>query len=1031
MKLILQYRLLILFLIIGLVSYGYYSFKTIPVDTFPDPTPIQVNIYTEAPGYSAEEVEALITKRIETVMSGIKDVEKVRSESIPGLSYVSIFFKDGTDIYFDRRLVMEKLPEAQSQLPEGIVPIMGPNTSGLGNVLLYAVIDQSGKYSLTDLKTIEEWTIRPILKSVDGVEDISQWGPDKAFLVKPILENLLKYKLTLDDVFEAIDKNGGLAGGGYTKTPEGDLVIRGVGSIISINQIENIPVKTDIGQVIKVKDVAVVEEGEVPQRRGAFTLNGREVQGNIVLKRVGSNTQEVIRALKEKIKQLNESVLPEGVKIKILYDQSYLTEKALSTIEKALLEGIILVSIAMILFLGNIRAAVLVILSIPFTLLISFILMKEFGLTANLMSLGGLAIGLGLFADATVVVIENIFRHLSHGFGNLKQKQNKLEIIRLAVEEIIRPVTFAILIIMVVFLPIFSFESVEGKYFKPLALTIIFALASSLFVAIVAMPVLAFFVLKPGKEKSFLMDIIEKAYFSVLRVAMKIAIPLFVITVAAFAFSLFLLTRIGTEFTPELDEGAVLIETYLDPNISLDESKKVAEYIEQQAKSFDIVVNAFTNIGRAEKGEVQDVNYMETWILLKPYKEWKKFKTRKEFEEALREKLKDLPVAGLIFTQPIAMRIEELLSGVKATVAIKIFGDDLNKINEIAYKVEEVAKNTKGAIDVETEAQTGKLQLQITPKYHTLYKYGFSVEDLLSLIGKYMAGVEVNQLRKGLISFPIMVKIPNFYLNDIDKIKNIPFYKTDSGTLLRLKDIADVKIVPGFFKIRHENGLRYALVQLNIEGRDLGGFIKELRENIKKHIKLPEGYFVQFAGQFENQERAMKKLSIVVPIAILLIFLLLYINYNSIRDALIIMLNVPFATIGGIVALYISGFHLSVPAAIGFIAVFGIATLNGVVLVSYIRQMLDAGMDIDKAIERATKLRLRPILITATAASLGLIPILFTNDIGSEIQKPIAVVVIGGIFTSTFLTLILLPSIYRGVYLFLERRKDKNEVKIR
>ncbi|NPA51729.1 MAG: efflux RND transporter permease subunit [Aquificae bacterium] len=1016
-SIILKYRLLVLFVLIGLIAYGYYSFKTIPVDTFPDPTPLQVNIYTEAPGYSAEEVEALITKRIETVMSGIKDVEKVRSESIPGLSYVSLFFKDGTDIYFDRRLVMEKLPEAQSQLPEGIVPIMGPNTSGLGNVLLYAVIDETGKYTLTDLKAIEEWTIKPLIKSIQGVEDISQWGPDKAFLVKPDIETLLKYQLTLEDIFTAIDKNGGLAGGGYTKTPEGDLVIRAVGSITNIDQIENIPVKVDNGQIIKIKDTAKVEEGEVPQRRGAFTLNGREVQGNIVLKRIGTNTQELVKKLKQEIERINKEILPEGVKIKILYDQSYLTQKALSTIERALLEGIILVSIAMVIFLGNVRAALLVILSIPFTLLISFILMKHYGLTANLMSLGGLAIGLGLFADATVVVIENIFRHLSH-CSSANEKLTKLEIIKLSVQEITKPVVFAILIIMVVFLPIFSFESVEGKYFKPLALTIIFALGSSLFVALITMPVLAYFILKPGKETNIVMATIEKIYLLLLKGAMKIGIVLFVLTAVLFGVSLYLLTKVGTEFTPELDEGAVLLETYLDPNISLAESKRVANFIEQQAKSFDIVTNAFTNIGRAEKGEIQDVNYMETWILLKPYKEWKKLKTREQFEDALREKLKDLPVAGLIFTQPIAMRIEELLSGVKATVAVKIFGEDLKKINEIAYKVEEVAKNTKGAIDVETEAQTGKLQLQIIPKYQTLYKYGFNTEQILSLVGNYMAGTKANELRKGLISFPIMIKVPYTYLNDIDKIRKIPIYKTTDGTLLRLQDIAQIKIVPGFFKIRHENGLRYALVQLNIAGRDLGGFIKELRQNINTKIKLPEGYFIQFAGQFENQQRAMKKLSIIVPIAILLIFLLLYINYSSIRDALIIMLNVPFATIGGILALYFSGFHLSVPAAIGFIAVFGIATLNGVVLVSYIRQMLDKKLTIDEAIQRATKLRLRPILITATAASLGLVPILFTQDIGSEIQKPIATVVIGGIFTSTFLTLILLPIVYKMAYRF-------------
>ncbi|WP_456401116.1 efflux RND transporter permease subunit [Persephonella sp.] len=1021
-KWILQYRLLILFGLIGLITYGYYSFKTIPVDTFPDPTPLQVNIYTEAPGYSAEEVESLITKRIETVMSGIKDVEKVRSTSIPGLSYVAIFFKDGTDIYFDRRLVMEKLPEAQSQLPPGIVPIMGPNTSGLGNVLIYALIDEKGEYSLTDLRAIQEWLIKPILKSIDGVEDISQWGPEKAYLIKPNPEKLIQYGITLGDIFESVEKNGGLAGGGYTKTPEGDLVVRAVASITNIKQILEIPVKVDHGTVIKIKDVAEVEEGEIPQRRGAFTLNGQEVQGNIVLKRVHTNTKELIKKLKAEIEKINREVLPEGVKIQILYDQSYLTDKALSTIEKALLEGIILVSIAMMIFLWNVRAAILVILSIPFTLLIAFAVMKNLGLTADLMSLGGLAIGLGLFADATVVVIENIFRHLSHSKESIKNREVKLEIIKLSVKEITRPVFFAIIIIMVVFLPIFSFESVEGKYFKPLALTIIIALAASLLVAYVFMPVLASFGLKPGSEKNVVMDFIEKIYLTVLKGAMKIGLPLFVATVILFGFSIYLLSRVGTEFTPELDEGAVLLEVFLDTNISREEAKKLANVIEERAKSFDVVTNAFTTVGRAEKGEVTDVSYFEVWILLKPYKEWKGMKTRKEFEEALREKLHDLPVAGLVFTQPIAMRIEELLSGVRAMIAVKVFGDDLKKINEIAMKVEEVAKKTPGAVDVETEIQSGRLQLQIIPKYDELYKYGYDVQRLLDLVGKFMAGVEVNEFRNGLISFPVMIKLPDDILDSVDKIKNIPLLRKEDGTLLRLEDVAEVKIVPGFSKIRHENGLRYALVQMNLEGRDLGGFIKELEENIKKEIQLPEGYFIKFAGQFENQERAMKRLSIVVPIAILLIFVLLYLNYNSVRDSLIIMLNVPFATIGGILALYISGFHLSVPAAIGFIAVFGIATLNGVVLVSYIRQMLDEKFSIDEAINRATKLRLRPILITATAASLGLIPILFTQDIGSEIQKPIAVVVIGGIFTSTFLTLILLPIVYRFVYNLTERK---------
>lgn len=1010
--LILRYKFIVIFILFLIVGIGIYSFKSLPIDTFPDPTPVQVNIYTEAPGLSAEEVESLITKKVETSMSGIKDVTTVRSVSLPGLSYVSIFFKDGTDIYFARRLVMEKLSAMKGMLPPQYNPVMGPNSSGLGNVLFYALTSKTTP--LTDLRAIQEWKIRPLIMSVDGVEEISQWGPEKAFLVKPDPEKLLAHGLSLDDVMNAVEKGGGIAGGGFSKTPEGDLIVRSVGYYTSIEDIGNISIQSLDGTVIKLKDIAKIEEGEVPNRRGAFTLNGKEVQGNIILKRVNTNTQELVAKLKERIEEVKK-ILPKDVDLKVIYDQSYLTQKAIFTIEKALLEGIILISIAMLFYLGNIRAAFLVVLSIPLTLLMAFIFMKNFDISGNLMSLAGLAIGIGLFADATVVVVENIYRHL-HETGLSQTGESKNSIVSKSVKEVFKPVLFAILIITIVFLPIFSFESVEGKYYKPLALTIIFALISSLLVAFVFMPVMAYFILKPSKEEETkIMRYINDLYHRILYKLLRYPKAVISIVLTAFIFSLFLLSRIGTEFAPTLDEGAVLVKSFLNPNVSLQESKRVASFVEETAKSFPEVEDAFSNIGRAEKGEPEDVSYIETFITLKPYDQWKNFKTRQEFENALREKLKDFPGVSFSFTQPIQMRIDELLSGVKSTVAIKVFGDDLNKVNEIAFKIEDIVRNTKGSVDVETESQSGKLQLKITPKIDQLNRYNLKTEDILALVGKYFTGYEANQVKKELITFPVIVRLPEDYINDIEKIKNIPI-QTKDGYLLTLSQVADLEITPGFFKIRHENGIRYGLVQSNLEGRDLGGFVQELKNKLNTHIKLPEGYFIQFSGQFENQERAMKRLSIIVPIAIFLIFVLLYVNYNSVKDALIVMLNVPFATIGGIVSLYISGYNLSVPAAIGFIAVFGIATLNGVVLISYIRQLLQEGLDIDKAIEKATRLRLRPILITATAASLGLIPILLTSDIGSETQKPIATVVIGGIFTSTMLTLLILPIVYKTFY---------------
>jgi cobalt-zinc-cadmium resistance protein CzcA len=1003
---ILKFRIFVLFLLVLTVSFGYYSYKTLSIDTFPDPTPIQVNIYTDAPGLSAEEVESLITKKIETVMSGIKDVTTVRSVSLPGLSYISVFFKDGTDVYFARRLVMEKLSDAKAQIPSQYNPIMGPNSSGLGNVLIYALTSKSK--SLVDLKTIEEWKIKPLIKAVDGVEEISQWGPDKAFLVKIHPDKLLSYSLTLEDISNAVEKNGGVAGGGFSKTNEGDLIVRATNYLTSIEDIKNIPIMSENGYFLRLSDVADVEVGEVPNRRGAFTLNGQEVQGNIVLKRVNTNTKDLVDRLYQQFEEIKK-ILPKDVELKILYDQSYLTKKAVSTVEKALMEGIILVAIAMVFYLGNLRSALLVVLSIPITLLMAFIFMKEVGLSGNLMSLSGLAIGIGLFADATVVVVENTFRHMFHNPQNL----SKIQIIQIAVKEVFKPVVFAILIITAVFLPIFSFESVEGKYYKPLALTIIFALVSSLVVAFVFMPVLSYYFLKtPKSEETKVMELINNLYHKILNKALKHGKIVLTGVVIVFVFSIWIFTKIGTEFAPTLNEGSVLVKSFLNPNVSLEEAKRVAFLVEETAKQFPEVENAFSNIGRAEKGEPEDVNYIETFIILKPYNQWKNFKRREDFENILREKLKDIPGVSFSFTQPIQMRIDELLSGVKSTVAIKVFGDDLDKVNQIGQKIEEIVINTKGAVDVETEAQSGKLQLKITPKKDVLAKYGITAEDILLVFGKYFTGYEANYLKEGLITFPIVLRLPNDYINSLEKLASIPI-TTKNGYLLSLSDVANIEISEGFFKIRHENGIRYALVQSNLEGRDLGGFIKELKEKIDKQIKLPEGYFIQFSGQFENQERAMKKLSVIVPMVILLIFMLLYVNYNSFKDALIVILNVPFATIGGILSLYLSGYNLSVPAAIGFIAVFGIATLNGVVLISYIRQLIFERKTVDEAINVATRLRLRPILITATASSLGLIPILLSGDIGSETQKPIAIVVIGGIFTSTMLTLLILPIVYR------------------
>ncbi|MFN3813231.1 MAG: efflux RND transporter permease subunit [Aquificaceae bacterium] len=996
MKKILQYRLLMLILLIGSMFLGLWSFKELPIDTFPDPTPVQVVVYTETPGLSAEETELIVTKPIEFVLSGLKGVELVRSVSLPGLSYVSVFFKDGTDIYFARNLVAQKLSEAQAQIPQGYVPRMGPNTSGLGNVLFYALLDEGGNYSLEDLKTIQMWKVKPMVRSMDGVEDISQWGPERAYLIELKPERMVLYGITLGDVIKSLEEYNQIAGGGFLQSPQGDMVIRGLGRLKSIEQVENIPIKKEDSISLVLKDIADVLPSELPNRRGAFTLNGKEVQGNIVLKRVQTNTMELVQGLKEELKRI-QRVLPPGIKVEILYDQSYLTQKALSTVEKALLEGILLVSVAIALYMWNLRVALLVALSVPLTLLYTFILLKQIGISGNLMTLGGLAIGIGLFADATVVVVENVYRHISEN-----RQGYKLSIIVDSVMEVIRPLTFAVGILMVVFIPIFTFESVEGKYYKPLAITIILAILSSLVVAFLLMPVLSYYIIKPGTEETYFFRRLRSVYLKLLESAFGVRWLLLGITLLSFVFSIFLLSRVGTEFSPQIEEGAVLVKSFLNPNVSLDEAKRVAKLVEETALSYPEVLRAFSNIGRAEVGEPEDISYIETFIILKSTR------SRGEFVELLRKRLEHVPGVEFSFTQPIQMRIDELLSGVKSTVAIKVFGDDLNRINQIAYRIESLVKNTRGAVDVETEAQSGKLQLRIVPKMEALKRYNITTAELMNLVAYAFGGKDAGYMEKDSILFPIVLGLEK---RDLESVKDMPLLTKD-GTILTLSQVADIQMAQGFLKIRRENGMRFALVQSNLQGRDLGGFVKELKDRISKEVRLPPGYFITFGGQFENQERAMKKLSIVVPMSILLILLLLYLNYNSLRDATIVILNVPFATIGGVISLYLSGYNLSVPSAIGFIALFGIATLNGVVLISYIRSLFDDGYSVREAVLMGVSRRLRPILITASAASLGLLPMLFASGIGAELQKPLAVVVIGGIFTSTMLTLLILPLVY-------------------
>jgi len=948
---ILRFRLLVLLALIGTIVYGVYSFRKLPIDAF---------------GLSAEEVETLITIPVESVMNGLKDVILVRSASLPAMSYVSVYFRDGTDIYFARRLVMEKLPDAREKVPRGFTHGKAPRRKGKSSPGLHAGYGtqrhRSGKRpalcyprregqihqcgTQVHLSAVgsqtphQQWVARPLIMSVGGVEEIVQFGPELAYRIVPDPDRMIAYQVTLEDLLEALEKNNILVGGGFYQSAEGDLVVRGLGRIYSPED-------------------------------GAFTMNGREVQGNIVVKRIFENTKEVVDRVKRKLREIQE-ILPEGVRIEHLYDQAYLTEKAVATIQKALLSGMLLVAFVTAFLMGNFRASLIVISSLPLTLLIAFIVMRETGMSGNLMTLGGLAIGIGMFVDSSVVIVENIYRHLT-------EKKDGL------------------------------------KFSKPLALTLIIALLASLLIAFTFTPVLTYYFLKPGKETySRIMALIHRVYDRVLETTFRIRVPLIGAVLLSFVLSLFLLTRIGTEFAPELEEGAVLVKAFMDPNVSLEEGKKVAMAIEKEVLKFPEVIKTYSTIGRAEKGEAADVNYIETWIILKPQDEWETFSSREEFNSMLREKLSWLPIS-IAFTQPIKMRIDELLSGVRADIAIKIFGQDPEVLNLLADRVREITEQIPGAVDVQKEIQAGRLQLRVYPRWEVLERFGITVEEVLNVVKYTLGGAEVGVLQQDTFLFPIVLTLPEHFRGDLSRLRSVPLFERD-GKILTFGDVADLRVEPGLFVIRRENNIRFSLVMCNVEGRDIGSFVRELQERISREIDLPKGYFIAYGGQFENQQRAMKRLSVAVPVSIFLIFVLLYLNFNSVRDALVVMLNVPFAIIGGIVALYASGFNLSVPSAIGFIAIFGIATLNGVVLVTYIRQLLENGYDIREAVKKAAILRIRPILITAITTFMGLIPLLIISDIGSEVQKPLATVVVGGIFTSTLLTLVILPAVYEIAY---------------
>jgi cobalt-zinc-cadmium resistance protein CzcA len=1020
-------RLLILLLLLSSMAYAMFVVPKLNLDAFPDVTNVQVQINTEAQGLASEEVEQLITYPIEAVMYALPDVEEVRSISKTGLSVITVVFREGTDIYFARQLVFQKLQDASQTVPAWAgTPKIGPNTSGLGQVFQYILkSDTKTGFDALTLRALNDWVVKLMLMPVEGVTDILSYGGQvRQYQVQLNPEQLLSYKLHVDDVVRAIEANNRNAGGWYLPQGDEQLVIRGVGWVPGgedgLQAIAAIPVKTVNGISIRIRDVAtVIFGGEI--RQGAVTMTERmsdgsikplgEVVVGITLKRFGANTKNTIDDVKTRL-EIVQKALPEGVIIQPFYDQSELIDKAVWTVEKALLEAFVLIVIVLFLFLMNVRAATLVLLSVPISILAALAVMQHYGISANLMSLGGLAIAIGMMVDGSVVMVENIFKHLEktpegdHGIALRITEASK---------EVARPVLFAVLIILLVFTPLFSLEGVEGKMFSPMALSICFAMFASLLVAIFVMPVLATYAFTKGvvhKDSPVLVPI-TRAYHSLLKSALNARKAVVGGAAMAFVLTLSTVPYLGTEFVPELEEGTLAIRITLAPSSSLEFAKDVGEKLERiLIEAFPEITYVSARTGRAEiGGDPEPVSNVELFVGLKPVSEWTSASDREALQNLMREKMEVVPGILVSFTQPIAMRVDELLSGVKAALAIKLFGPDLKVLAEKGKEIETLAKSIKGTRDVAMEQIAGEAQLVIHPDRSKLDRYGIPVDEVMSLVADAIGGASAGQVIQGNERYDIYVRLAKDYRNNSEAIGSLILQAPD-GAWVRLEDVASIVVEQGPPMIKRDDVQRRVVIQSNVEERDMGSLVAELDQRIQNEINLPPGYTVVFGGQFKNQQRAQARLMVVVPLSLLMIFLLLYFAFHSVGQATLIMLNVPMALIGGILALLVSGQYLSVPSSIGFIALFGVAVLNGVVLVDAINRHLSDCSDINEAIRLGAESRLRPVLMTAMIAGLGLVPLLLATGIGSEIQRPLATVVVGGLVSSTLLTLFVLPCLY-------------------
>jgi len=1039
-------RWLILLVVLGVCGLGVYNYRQLPIDAVPDITNVQVQINTEAPGYSPLEAEQRVTFIVETAMGGLPKLDYTRSLSRYGLSQITVVFKDGTDIYFARQLIAERLQQVKSQLPPGLEPQMGPIASGLGEIYNYIVeakpgaLRKDGKpYTPTDLHEVQDWLIIPQLRNLPGVIDVNTLGGfEKQYHVAPQPEKLVAYGLSMRDLMQALEMNNQNVGAGYIERNGEQYLIRAPGQLKSAEEISNIVLTTRDGTPIYVRDIAEVALGK-ELRTGAATHNSHEVVMGTVFMLLGENSRTVSRAVAHRLEEINRT-LPEGVVALTVYDRTVLVDSTIDTVKTNLFEGAVLVVAVLFLLLGNIRAALITTAIIPLSMLMTITGMVELKISANLMSLG--ALDFGIIIDGAVIIVENCIRRLAEEQKHRKRLLavgERFDIVFDATREVIKPSIFGVCIIMVVYLPILSLRGIEGKMFHPMAYTVMLALAAAIILSITFVPaaVALFLGGRVSENENFFMRFARQAYEPLLRTALNARGLVMTGAVSLIVLCLLLASRMGSEFIPSLDEGDIAMHALRIPGTSLTQAVQMQDMLEKRIKEIPEVKEVFAKLGTAEIAtDPMPPSVSDTWIMLRPRHGWPDpSKPKERLVAEIEAAVNTIPGNNYEFTQPIQMRFNELISGVRADVAVKIFGDDLDVMAETAEEIEKVLAAVPGAADVKTEQTTGLPILGVNIDRARLARYGLNIAEVQEAVEIAMGGKEAGTLFEGDRRFPIVVRLPEQLRSNIDAMRRIPIplpksedkreeskiipvaTKTDASTpgaaFIPLGELAEFKVEPGLNQVNRENGKRRIVTTANVRGRDLAGFVADAQNRIKSEVKIPAGYWVEWGGQFENLLSASKRLQIVVPVALLLIMVLLFTAFGSIKDALLIFTGVPMALTGGILALWLRGIPLSISAGVGFIALSGVAVLNGVVMFTFIKKLIEDGVSVDEAIFRGSVTRLRPVLMTALVASLGFVPMALATGPGAEVQRPLATVVIGGIISSTLLTLLVLPVLYR------------------